>query len=421
MRGIARVAGLLALTGALLAGCGDGSDSGSSTSATTPSRYATQARPAPRGEPVRVGFVNQDAGIGALPEGTDGALAALRYVNEHLGGAGGRPLELVPCELDGTVEKGVDCANRLAESGVVAVLQGFDPVAGDAMLPILEPAGIPFAGPFSNTAKVTVSPAFTAFGPPNEAYIIGLMKWYGESGVKTATVLLPDLPAMRMVVRSTLQPAAERYGVEIRTVYFDPASPDWTVLATTATQGNPDAVALPAGIDAYCTGLINALEAAGYQGRIFAAGCSEYRRELGGQAEGVESYANLWQPTDRTSPPADKRDELADYAAAMTAAGKEELIPSRALDPFASTVNMAEIIGTIRGRVDARSVAAALRGTRDLDAFLGPRITCDRTVWPGRSSCSDSLLVYTTDADGNARVASDGWVALDDAASLIQG
>jgi branched-chain amino acid transport system substrate-binding protein len=427
MRGIARAAALLAVAGALIAGCGSDADDQSatspgatSTSSATPDGYATSPGPRPSGEPVRVGFVNQDAGVAALPEGRTGALAALRYVNEHLGGVGGRPLELVHCELDSTVEKGVDCANRLAEDRVVAVLQGFDTVSGDAMLPILESAGIPLAGAFSSTPRVTVSPSFTAFGPPNEAYVIGLMKWYGENDVRSATVLLPDMPAMRLLERTTLRPAAERYGVAVRTVWFNPASPDWTVLATTAMQGSPEAIALPAGIDGYCTGLIDALKSAGYEGRIFAAGCSEYRRELGGRAEGVESYANLWQPTDMDSPPAAKRAELEDYAAAMRAGGHEELIPSRALDPFAATVDLARVIGAIDGDVDARSVRTALAQTRDFDAFLGPRISCDRSVWPGRSSCSDSLLVYTTDTDGNARVVSDGWVGLSDGASLIQ-
>ncbi len=421
-----RVRGTWVLTaviaGALLGGCGSSDDTDTGTSA-APAATSTQqsSRPAPSGNPVRVGFVNTDSGPAGLPEGSAGAKAAAKYVNERLGGVGGRPLELVACPLDGTVEKGIDCANQLVEDDVVAVLQGFDAFSADAMLPILRSAKLPLVGAQASTPKVAVSPDFYALGPPNEAYLIGLMKWYGEQQVKSATLLLPDSPVFRALAKSALVPAAEKYGVDAKVLYFNMASPDWTVLATAAMDGNPDAIGLPAAIDSYCTGLINALKSTGYTGRIFAAGCSEYRRELGAKAAGVEGYATLWQPEDTTSPPAAKRQELADYKTAMTAAGQADKIDSRALDPFAATVDLARIMGTIKGRIDGPSVTRALRTTADFDSFVGPLLTCDHQVWPGRSSCSDSLLIYRTEDDGTPTVVSDGFMRLGDAASLLAG
>lgn len=414
-----RVRGLVlaaAAGGMLAAGCGSSDDGAKTTATAAPA--TTSAAPAPRGEPIRIGFVNTDSGPAGLPEASAGAKAALAYVNGELGGIGGRPLELVRCPLDGTVEKGVDCANRLVEDDVVAVLQGFDAFSADAMLPILRSARLPLIGAQASTPKVAASDDFYAFGPPNEAYLIGLLKWYGEQDVETATLLMPDSPAFRALVDSVLAPAARRYGVDARVVYFKLDAPDWTVLATAAMEGDPDAIGLPAAIDSYCTGLINALQGAGYQGRVFAAGCSEFRRELGERAAGVEGYATLWQPEDLDSPPAEVRRELERYKAAMTAAGEEERIESRALDAFVSTVDLARIVGTIRGRVDGPAITRALRATRGFDSFAGPRLTCDHSLWPGRSSCSDGLLIYRVGDDGEPAVVSDGFIHLrDDAAT----
>ena len=76
----------------------------------------------------------------SLPELRIGAETAAAYLNEH-GGANGRPLEIVPCNVDGTPEKSIDCANQLVGDGVSVIMEGYDP-SSDAMLPVLESAGI---------------------------------------------------------------------------------------------------------------------------------------------------------------------------------------------------------------------------------------------------------------------------------------
>ena len=49
------------------------------------------------GTPFKIGYVNQDA---FFPEATIGVNAAVAYANAELNGAGGRPIEIVKCQVD---------------------------------------------------------------------------------------------------------------------------------------------------------------------------------------------------------------------------------------------------------------------------------------------------------------------------------
>ena len=73
------------------------------------------------GAPVVVGFVNQEnAPAGSFPELRLGAQAALRYVNEELGGAGGRPIQLATCATAGSRTPRTEVRSR-GRSGVPAL------------------------------------------------------------------------------------------------------------------------------------------------------------------------------------------------------------------------------------------------------------------------------------------------------------
>ena len=60
------------------------------------------------GEPYRIGFAHSNA---FFPEGEAAVDAALELVNSELGGVGGRPLELVTCDV-ATPQDGASCGAR---------------------------------------------------------------------------------------------------------------------------------------------------------------------------------------------------------------------------------------------------------------------------------------------------------------------
>src|SRR5918995_3732178 len=127
MRGVSQarpvtIAGV-AVVVALIVGAGCSDDDGTDAPASAPELGGTTSTSAaePTGEPITIGFVNSEGGAFSVPELRVGNEVAAEYVNSHLGGVAGRPLEVVRCATDGSPESSIDCANQLVESGAVAV------------------------------------------------------------------------------------------------------------------------------------------------------------------------------------------------------------------------------------------------------------------------------------------------------------
>jgi ABC-type branched-subunit amino acid transport system substrate-binding protein len=75
----------------------------------------------------------------------DVAQAAVVQINND-GGLGGHELKLITCNDSADPNKAADCARQAVDEGVAALVGGFT-ANGDALMPILEQAGIPWFGP----------------------------------------------------------------------------------------------------------------------------------------------------------------------------------------------------------------------------------------------------------------------------------
>jgi branched-chain amino acid transport system substrate-binding protein len=82
------------------------------------------------GEPIRVGYANSEF---FAPESTVGVRAAVEYVNAELGGAGGRPIELVECPVN-TLEEGAACGAEFANDDSIALVLTGTLVSGNKEL-----------------------------------------------------------------------------------------------------------------------------------------------------------------------------------------------------------------------------------------------------------------------------------------------
>src|SRR5262245_12932344 len=85
---------------------------------------------AAQGDPIRVGYANSEI---FAPEATVGVRAAVEYVNAELGGAGGRPIELVECPVN-TLEDGASCGAQFANDDSIALVLTGTLVAGNKEL-----------------------------------------------------------------------------------------------------------------------------------------------------------------------------------------------------------------------------------------------------------------------------------------------
>ena len=78
-------------------------------------------------DPVLVGLINmENSPAGSFPEARVAIEAAADWVNSELGGINGRPIELVTCITDFSIEKSQSCAQEMVMAGVVAVTTGID-------------------------------------------------------------------------------------------------------------------------------------------------------------------------------------------------------------------------------------------------------------------------------------------------------
>jgi branched-chain amino acid transport system substrate-binding protein len=365
------------------------------------------AAPAPTGKkatgvPIKIGFINNEGGAFSVPELRVGSEVAVDHVNNVLGGIKGRPLEVVRCNSDGSPEKSIDCANKLVEAKVALVQQGTD-LGSDAILPILKDAKIPMVGHVQFGPAQMGDPNSYFFGAAAAAYGGVSLKFYADQGAKSIAWLLPDVPSSHAFSDGILTPTAAQLKLKYKTIYYDAAAPNWSVLATTVVSDKPDVSGTIAAADGQCVAMIGALRDAGYKGSILAASCSGLYKALGEKAVGVHVDADHWNQNDAASAPADKQAEIATYVAAMKAAGQDKLIDGNAVITFADTINLAKVLSAATGTIDGAGVTAALKATKGMDSFLGPKITCDHTAFPGNSACHTGLLYYGIQQDGSLK------------------
>src|SRR3954470_24264033 len=266
---------IAALLGGLIA---SGCSSDSSTKSTSDAKgsnadtVTTVAGTKATGDPIAIGFINNEGGAFSVPELRVGNEVGASYVNNPLGGVNGRPIHVERCATNGTPESAIDCVNGFIEKHVVAVIEGTD-LGADAALPLLKDAGIPMLGHVQFGAGRMFDANAYYFGAAAIAYGVAALRYYKDQGAQTITWFLPDEGTSHAFTDSFLLPAAEKIGVDYKTVYYDAANPNWSVLAATAVSENPDASGSVAATDAQCAEMVSALRDAGYQGRVFAASC----------------------------------------------------------------------------------------------------------------------------------------------------
>ena len=239
----------LVAVGLVAAACSDDDGATTGSGSGLGDTTATSAGTAATGEPIAVGFVNSEGGAFSVPELRVGKEVATDYINDRLGGVSGRPLEVTRCATDGSPEASIDCANQFVEAGVVAVVEGTD-LGGDAMLPILADAGIPLVGHVQFGPARMFDPNSTYFGAAALAYGAAALRFYVDEGAESVVWFLPDEPSSHAFTDASLEPTSEALGIDYTTVYYDAASPNWAVLATTAVAEDPDVSGTIAATDA---------------------------------------------------------------------------------------------------------------------------------------------------------------------------
>ncbi len=122
----------------------------------------------------------------------DVAQAAVVQINND-GGLGGHELKLITCNDSGDPNKAADCARQAVDEGVAAMVGGFT-ANGDAIMPILDEAGIPwYAPPGISSAELSSEDSY-----PITSGVLGLAglgQMAAEDGCDKVASINFDLPS----------------------------------------------------------------------------------------------------------------------------------------------------------------------------------------------------------------------------------
>jgi branched-chain amino acid transport system substrate-binding protein len=382
-----------------------------STSVTEPVETTVPAPTGPAtGEPVRISYRHIDL---AVPEVTDGVEAAVKYLNEKGGGIAGRPIELVKCEINGTPENTIDCANQAVEQGVILSLVGADP-SGDAAVPVLTEAGI------AETGQATLGPIQPTdvghsffFSNPNGMFgQAGALAFSSFAATKVRLFGLEG-PATRDFEPKFMD-ASEKAGLDAKVIYYDAGAADWTALISAAMAEGADGIGVMSAPTNDCVSMISTARQLSFSGLIFAGACSGFAAELDPSLiEGVVTYAELYPADIRDSVTPEVAAQIDLYIEAMTAFGKPERVSTLADNGFSLMMTVADSLNQIAAANDGELTAAnVLNGFPKVKGirFMSAPYNCDGSIWPNSTSCILAFLLLQQQEDGSRKVVDGGFV-----------
>jgi len=214
----------------VLAACSSSSSSTShpSTSSAKTSKVSALGNSKATGTPIRLGFINENAGsIITFPEATAAATAADDYINNNLGGVDGHPIKLYSCVTDGTPSSSESCALQMVSDNVVGVFGGVD-LNMDAWYPTLNSANIPVVGGVPLTpADYVAKDAYNYFGGDVTATAsTGLYVHEFMPKVKSVSILTTSTNAAASTIAEIKNPL-QHWGVSVKVVEASATQSNW--------------------------------------------------------------------------------------------------------------------------------------------------------------------------------------------------
>lgn len=365
----------------------------------------------PDAEPVVLGMINQEntAG-GSFPEVRLAVEAGVDLINEELGGVDGRPVELVTCIAEFSVESSQACAQEMVSAGAVAVVGGID-VFTSGSIPVLEDNGIPYVGGIPvGSAETTSESAFIFSGGSAGAMAAFADHVANDLGAETASVAYADFDAIETAAVDYGVALLEAQGVEVTEVEFGVLTTDFLPVVTQAAEGDPDAIMFAAA-DSACAPIMRTLDDLEVDAQLYLVGACvapEIIDEVGEEAaEGtifnVEGLLDL-----DDEPVAQADTDL--YIQAVERYGDFDWAGAGTVS-FRGLMNLYNVLEELGADdISPESITAALRAAEGEPSFNGHAYTCDGEQIPALPALCSPQQVLGQREDGGLTQVSDGWV-----------
>ncbi|MFC8432444.1 ABC transporter substrate-binding protein [Streptomyces sp. NPDC057253] len=395
VRAAAGVCTALALT--LVAACAGNSDSGSTGESGKADKAGQVALPVKKaqGKPIVIGMINNDTNAaGNFANMGQAARAAVKYVNNNLGGAGGRPIRLEYCNSNGTTAASANCAAQVLEQKPAAVIGGLD-LGADGSLPVLAKAGVPYVATTPISLIELTSPdsfSFVAGSPGSQ--IAAAIYAAKELHTKKAAVLFNENPQARLSAERFVRDVLKAQGVKkVTMVPFGVNETDVAGPLSQALQGGTDTVfgIMP---EPGCVNVLKAKQSlASTATYVFTGNCAApgVLKAAGSAADGSYFPVSVQPANSDTADAKAFRAAMAKYAPSVDLGFYPE-------SAFAATVTLADVLGKTDKPDDPAAVIKAFRALKDEPTFVGPPATCDGKQVPGMSSlCAKDVRIVKSE------------------------
>ena len=242
--------------------------------------------------PVTIGWVNQQGGPLGFPTATEGAEAAVAYVNEHLGGIGGHPLALHTCFIADAEAEGNACGLELVNDDEVKTVLYGTLIAGNQSFQAVNKGQKPVLMANSISPIDTAADnVYTYNGNPSS--IFGGLASYADEVVKakSVSVIYPQ-DAQSTAGVGILKQALDSVGIEMKAVGFDPSTTNLTGAAVAAGVQDADLVIPLVSAPPACIAAAKALDSLAVTAPVVSTGSFCF---TGAVAQGLGGEAPLWQ------------------------------------------------------------------------------------------------------------------------------
>jgi branched-chain amino acid transport system substrate-binding protein len=402
-----QVTAVAALSVLLLAVTACGSDDDSGSGSEGPEGAQVQELLGPEdpasGDPVRLGMISD--GATQAFDNTDEVVAADAvgdYWNQHRGGVGGRPIEVVTCETGADPAGATDCANQMVEEGVVAVALSQSAVTESVWEP-LHAAGIStmLFQAFGEGLLTDEQSTFAIASPLSTFYGLPISVAESEEADKIAFVII-DVPQALSILQEGAGPdILENAGVDHEVVRVPPGTADMTSQMQQVVDSGAGVVHV-IGNDAFCIAAFNGLRAVGYDGAITSiTQCiTDATREgvPGDVLEGMYLTASL-----ALGAADDPTYQL--YQAVMSTYGDDvrDVENATAMGGYTAMAALATSLEQISGDITPETVTATIKAMPEQELPGGGGVTfqCGGSAVPSQPAvCSNQWLRTELDAEG---------------------
>lgn len=223
------------------------------------------------GEPIKIGMINQEGTpLGSFPELRLADEAGIRFINEELGGIGGRPIELVPCITTFSPEKSQACAQQMVQEDVVAVLGGID-ITSTGSIPVLEQNELPYIGGIPINTDEMASPISFQFSGGSPGAFVAFAQHAAESGAQKVAVTYGDFGPIAASARFGVETLKALGVSDVTEIPFPITTTDFLPVMSAAAEGDPDAIFLGAA-DTACGPAMSTARDLGIEADLYLVG-----------------------------------------------------------------------------------------------------------------------------------------------------